>query len=177
MSQIPKEVFLRAKVGSEEAWRMIVESYTKSAYNIAYRMTYDPASAEDLTQDIFLTLYKNINSYDAEYPFEPWFYRMASNVCINFMRREKREFKIDKYHTEPATTESDSPESEMDSIFHNALNGLQPEYKMVITLKYLEHQSIEGIADYMRVPVGTVKTWLFRARSILKDKLSKYVEI
>jgi len=147
----------------------------KWTYNLSYRMTYNATDAEDLTQEIFLRLFQNLGRYDAAYPFHPWFRKLATNCAINWKERAANRAgrPLESAH-EPSV--SDSPPTDSSHRLRKAVQELPIEYQTCLTLKYLEDLGVSEIAESMGVPAGTVKTWLFRARDLLKDKLKPYVE-
>ena len=172
--EVPQEVLLRARGGDRPAFREVMDRLAKPTYNIAWRMTYNAADAEDLTQEIFLRLFQNLRMYDAAQPFVPWFRRLATNLCLNWKQRVANRPMNKLNDLDPGAA---GPEPEdRDVRLQRAIQELPPEYQMCVTLKYLEDLGIEEIAGSLKVPTGTVKTWLFRAREMLKDKLKPHLE-
>ncbi|MBI2933051.1 MAG: RNA polymerase sigma factor [Planctomycetes bacterium] len=168
---IAQDTLLRARLGDREAFRAVVEALAKTAFNIAYRMVYNATDAEDLTQEIFLRLHRNLGQYDPAYPFLPWFRTLAVHVCINWRKRQPRSAPLDDARM-PAP---DVPVHDPSSVLQREIENLPTEYKMVLTLLYYEGLSVAEIAAAMEAPPGTVKTWLFRAREQLKEKLKPHV--
>lgn len=173
--EIPGDVLAQARLGDRGAFRALVEALLRTTYNIAYRMTYNAADAEDLTQEIFLRLYQNLRKYDAAYPFPPWFRRMATNCAINWKQKIANRAGSPLDPALAPGVEAASPADPSDRL-RLAVSELPPEYQTCLTLRYLENLGVSEIAETMSVPVGTVKTWLFRAREMLKDKLKPFVE-
>lgn len=167
---IPRDTLLRARLGDRDAFRLVLEATQRLAYNIAYRITWNAGDAEDATQEIYLRLFRNFPQYDPEQPFLPWFRRLATNCALNW--REKRRPTVEL--PELATRDA-APEDRSDRL-RQAIKELPPEYQACVTLKYLEDLGVAEIAASLDVPVGTVKTWLFRARDMLTQKLKPYVE-
>lgn len=172
--EVAQEVLLRARAGDRAAFRQVMEALAKTAFNIAWRMTYNATDAEDLAQEIFMRLFQNLKQYDPQYPFTPWFRRLASNCCINWKQKVANRTMAPLADIEPGVA-GDEP-ADPDVRLRNAINELPPEYQMCVTLKYLESLGVNEIAETMKVPVGTVKTWLFRARDLLKEKLKPHLE-
>lgn len=171
--EIPKDVLQRARSGDRAAFRALVDSLLRTTFNLAYRMTWNGADAEDLTQEIFLRLFQNLERYDPALPFLPWFRRLATNCAINWKQR------IANRHGTPLDPEF-APGVEdaapADDRLRDAIRELPTEYQACVTLHYLEGLAVTEIGETLGVPAGTVKTWLFRAREALKDKLKPYVE-
>ncbi|MHC4606884.1 MAG: RNA polymerase sigma factor [Planctomycetota bacterium] len=171
--EVPREALLSARRGDRAAFRTVAEVLARYTYNVAYRMTYGAADAEDLTQDIFLRLYQNLDKYDATLPFGPWYRALATRTALNW-RRSRRSRPVPIENVEVAV----HPEATGDLPEHlrNAVRDLPEDYRMVVTLRYLEDLGVDEIARAMGKPSGTIKTWLFRARDMLKDKLKMWVE-
>jgi|ERR1043166_9733459 RNA polymerase sigma-70 factor (ECF subfamily) len=168
--EIPKDILLRARSGDRDAFRVVLESTQKLAFNIAYRLTYNLSDAEDATQEVYLRLFRNFDRYDAEQPFLPWFRRLCTNCILNW--KEKRRPAVEL----PELSTRDRGPADPNTRLIQAIKELPPEYQSCVTLKYLEDLGVNEIAATLQVPTGTVKTWLFRAREILVQKLKPYVE-
>lgn len=169
--EIPRDTLLRARLGDREAFRSVLEASQRLAYNIAYRILWNAGDAEDATQEIYLRLFRNFAQYDPAQPFLPWFRRLATNCSLNW--KEKRRPTVELTETADRTSTSPPDRSER---LHAAIRELPSEYQACVTLKYLEDLGVSEIAETLQVPVGTVKTWLFRARDMLVQKLKPHVE-
>jgi len=152
--ELPRDTLLRARSGDRDAFRQVLEAVQKLTYNIAFRLTWNASDAEDAAQEVFLRLFRNFTQYDPSLPFLPWFRRLATNCVLNW--KEKRR-----------------PTSELPEQI--AVHDAAPA-DACVTLKYLEDLGVGEIAQTLQVPVGTVKTWLFRARDLLMQKLKPHVE-
>ena len=168
--EIHKDTLLRARMGDREAFRSILESTQKLAFNIAYRLTWNSTDAEDATQEVYLRLFRNFQQYDPEQPFLPWFRRLCTNCILNWKEKRRPTVELSEIAVR------DSAPSDPSDRLRQAIKELPPEYQSCVTLKYLEDLGINEIAATLQVPTGTVKTWLFRAREILVQKLKPYVE-
>ena len=168
--EIHKDTLLRARLGDREAFRSILESTQKLAFNIAYRLTWNATDAEDATQEVYLRLFRNFQQYDAEQPFLPWFRRLCTNCILNWKEKRRPTVELSEVSVRDAAPADPSER------LRQAIKELPPEYQSCVTLKYLEDLGINEIAATLQVPTGTVKTWLFRAREILVQKLKPYVE-
>lgn len=170
---VPREELLKARLGDPAAFRVVVEALARYTFNLAYRMTYEAQDAEDLTQEIFLRLFQNLRKYDPELPFGPWFRTVATNTALNWRRaRRARPAPLESVEV-PVDPEDPA---EMPDHLRRAIQELPEEYRMVVTLRYLEDLGVEDIALAMGKPAGTIKTWLFRARDMLKEKVKNWVE-
>ena len=170
--EVEREELLKARLGDRAAFRSVVEALGRYTYNLAYRMTYKAADAEDLTQEIFLKLYQNLNKYNPEMPFGPWFRTVATNTALNWRRSKKAlPAPIDNVEV-PVRQETPN---ELPDRLRILLQDLPEEYRMVVTLRYLEDLGVEDIAQAMGKPTGTIKTWLFRARDMLRERMKDWV--
>jgi len=172
--EIAKDTVLRARLGDASAFRTIVEGLSRLTFNIAYRMVYNATDAEDLTQEVFLRLHRNLDKYDPSYPFMPWFRTLASHVCINWRKQQPKAASLDAMEVDPAGAQAEEPR-DPSALLKREIDKLPPEYKMVLSYLYFEGLSVADISAAMNVPTGTVKTWLFRAREHLKEKLKPHV--
>lgn len=169
---------LRARSGDRSAFRALVDSLSPLVFNLAWRITYRRDDAEDVTQEVFIRLFRHLGTYDPSLPFLPWFRTLATNACLSWRKREAsaRSASLDgPDRPEPAAPEAE-PAPEPSPALREAILQLPPEYRMVLAKLYFEGQSIEEISKQMRAPTGTIKTWLFRAREQLKDRLKGHAE-
>lgn len=160
----------RAAGGDQEAFRSLAQSLQDEVYNLAYRMVFNREDAEDLSQEVFITLFRNLHRYDAELPFAPWFRRVFTNVALNYRRRLRPSRMLPEDTVDPRGAAMGNDDAE---IVEAALKTLPNEYRLVVTFKYFQGLEVDEIAETMKVPEGTVKTWLFRAREALKEKLER----
>ncbi|MNN45219.1 ECF RNA polymerase sigma factor SigW [compost metagenome] len=142
--------------------------------------------AEDIVQETFLRVYKNWNRYDEKQKFSTWIYRIATNLCIDRLRKRKPSYYLDAemndqegmdgYSLIPGderTPESEYLLSETQQMIHHAIEGLPAKYKSVIILRYLQEMSLQEIGDILDMPVTTVKTRVHRGREFLRKKLEQ----
>lgn len=181
----------RSKRGDMEAFRMLIKRHEKGTYNLAYRMLKNVEDAKDAAQEIFLKVFTSLNSFRGESSFATWLYRIATNECINRLKRPKflsleelrREYENEEKLIEPPQLIDTSPlpdelaeRREIQQLAHKAMDELPDNYRLVITLRYLQGFSYNEMAKALDLPVGTIKTYLFRAKKILKAKLRRFVE-
>lgn len=168
----------------------IVQRYARHVYNIAYRMTGNEADARDLSQEAFLRVYRALRRVQPGTPLESWLYRIVSNLYIDLLRRrpkarvESLDAPIDTPRGEMAREFPDvaaNPEAvfervHIDGAIQQALGILSPDLRMVVVLSDIEGFAYEEIAAILRVPLGTVKSRLHRARQVLQQRLRPYIE-
>ena len=170
----------RVQSGDAAAFEPLLTAYEKGVYNLCLRMVKNPADAEDLAQESFLKAYRGLGAYRAESRFSLWLYRIASNLCLDYLRQQKRR------PTAPLTVEDedgDMRETEVadgrlqperlleqkltgDSL-RRGLDALPPEFRQVLLLRELQGLSYEEIGGILGLESGTVKSRIFRARKKL----------
>jgi RNA polymerase sigma-70 factor (ECF subfamily) len=184
--ELDKETLARAARGDGPAFRQVVEAYQSLVYNLAYRHVYNRTTAEDLAQECFARLYQNFGQYDLQRPFRPWLMRLAANVCLNWLRQERRYRPLPSPaggETDTGVGAGDVPDEspgpatlaedrEVRQVVREAVAALPPEYRTVIALRYFEGLDHVQIAQTLEIPVGTAKIRLFRAREMLKRRLA-----
>ena len=171
-------------------YEAIVQRYARHVYNIAYRMAGNEADARDLVQEAFLRVYRALRRVEPDAPLERWLYRIVSNLHIDLLRKRPRtrvesldapvETARGEVSREIADLES-SPEAildreQLDAAIQRALGTLPQELRLVVVLSDIEGLAYEEIATMLRIPLGTVKSRLHRARQALQQRLRPYVE-
>ena len=175
----------------QKAYTELMKHYKDSVYYMLLKMTNNMDDAEDLTIEAFGKAFRNLHQYVPEYAFSTWLFKIASNNCIDFIRKKKQELYTidtpsDEYSHEIAKkSASDSPDPEEELIkkqkvelMREIVEKLKPRYRTLIELRYFSELSYEEIAEQMQLPLGTIKAQLFRARdllyNILKDSHEKF---
>jgi len=163
----------RAIKGDRTAFSELVLRHERVVFNLALRFMRDEARAEDMAQEAFLKAYRMIPKFRGDCKFSSWMYRVTSSVCLTELKRSKRrgEVPFEPVHhgsTTPRTDHLDMPE-----LIRDCVTQLPDNYAAVVTLYYLDEISYEDIAEILDVPMGTLKTWLFRARNQLRAIVEK----
>lgn len=186
-----KYVFLCQK-GDVDAFEVLVERHQKKMLNIAYRMMGDYDEACDVTQEAFVSAYKSIKKFKAEAKFSTWLYRIVVNYSKNRLKQlnvlaKHEKISIDDTEAnrtdttwEQAFTSNSNPGTHMERREREAhvqkcISSLDEEYKEVLVLRDIQGFSYEEIRDILKIPDGTVKSRLSRARNALKDCLTKVI--
>jgi RNA polymerase sigma-70 factor (ECF subfamily) len=171
-------------------YEAIVHRYARHVYNIAYRMTGNDADARDLSQEAFLRVYRALRRVEPDAPLENWLYRIVSNLYIDLLRKRPRA-RVESLDAPVETPRGElvrelpdagsNPEAilertQFDGAIQRALSLLSEELRMVVVLSDVEGFAYEEIATILRVPLGTVKSRLHRARQILQQRLRPYLE-
>lgn len=175
-----------AREGDRRAFGELVDLYKDKMYHLGYRMLGSSHEAEDITQETFLRVYTNLNRYDENQKFSTWIYRIATNLCIDRLRKRKAVYSLDAempegegsdwYSLLPSndpTPESEVLLTETQEHIRSAIETLPEKYKSVVILRYLQDMSLQEIGDVLDMPVTTVKTRVHRGREFLRKKLDK----
>ncbi|HZW50163.1 MAG TPA: sigma-70 family RNA polymerase sigma factor [Bacillota bacterium] len=186
-----EQLVTTAQTGDVEAFEQLVHLYEKRVYQLAYRMAANPDDALEMTQEIFLKLYRSLDTFRGESTFNTWLYRLATNACLDFLRKRQRVEKASAFslnqldmfekETEPkdaAPLPQDLLErSDLQSLVQEALKLLSPEHKLILILCDIENKSYDEIAVLLQCQLGTVKSRIFRARSALKQIVISRAEL
>jgi RNA polymerase sigma-70 factor, ECF subfamily len=173
--------------GDQDAFAEIVEIYSNSIYQLGYRMLGNRHEAEDIAQEAFIRAYVNIKSFNQDLKFSTWLFRIATNLCIDRIRKKKPDYYLDAEvsGTDGLTmysqlaSNSPLPEQELESLelqdsVQKEILKLPEKYRSVIVLKYIEELSLNEISEILDLPLGTVKTRIHRGREALRQQL-RYV--
>lgn len=184
MDNIETRLVKLALKGDQRAFAEIVELYKDKIFHLGYRMLSNRHEAEDVVQETFLRVYKNLDRYDQKQKFSTWIYRIGTNLCIDRLRKRKPTYSLDAelndqdgtdgYALLPGderTPESEYLLSETQQLIHQAIDSLPDKYKTVMVLRYLQELSLQEISEVMDMPVTTIKTRVHRGREFLRKKL------
>ena len=153
-----------ARGGDLDAFESLVRHYQRRVYGLAYRHLRDPDEAQDLAQEIFVRLYRNLGQYNSQRPFEPWFWRLAANVAATYRRRR------------PAASielpETTAAQARVDTLpLERALADLSEDLRLPVLLHYYLDLPLDTVATSMGLSLSAVKSRLHRARAILRRVL------
>ncbi|MEX0909167.1 MAG: sigma-70 family RNA polymerase sigma factor [Gemmatimonadaceae bacterium] len=182
------DVVLLAQQGRDAAFRELLRRYERPVFSLVFRMVRDRDTAEDLAQESFIKVLNNIDRYRPEFKFSSWLFKIANNVAIDHLRKRTVDtvsLEGSRYATTTAEAEStaipvaskdQSALEEMESrelggAIEQAVAALRPEYRACILLRHVEDRSYEEIAATLDLPLGTVKTYIHRARHELRKAL------
>jgi RNA polymerase sigma-70 factor, ECF subfamily len=184
MEALVKKRILQVLKGDQDAYGEIVELYKDKVYQISYRMLGNRHEAEDIAQEAFIRAFINIHSFNIDLKFSTWLFRIATNLCIDRIRKKKPDYYLDAevagtdglnmYSQIPSKT--DMPEKEVESLeleetIQREILKLPEKYRTVIVLKYIEELSLIEISKILNLPIGTVKTRIHRGREALRKQL------
>jgi RNA polymerase sigma factor (sigma-70 family) len=175
----------QAKLGSEKAFAKLMNRYRDSIYFALLKMVNNPSDAEDLTIEAFGKAFSNLDLYTPKFAFSTWLFRIATNNCVDFIRKKQvsptpLDHLQDSMENITMLIQSDFPDPEESMINHQKIaalkdivNQLKPRYKSLIELRYFKEYSYEEISSELKLPIGTVKAQLFRAKTLLYNILIK----
>ena len=178
-----RQLIRRAQKGDPAAFEKLVSENAQYVYNLALRILGNPQDAEDLAQEAFVRVWRNIKQFRAEARFRTWLYRIVTNLCYDRLPRLRRELSLLEPDDELEIPEERyRPEDELLTVelqtqVHAAIDKLPPAYKLLITLRHLQELSYAEIATVTGQPLGTVKTGIHRARNQLREVIRAYEEV
>jgi len=188
-SATDQEIVVLAREGREAAYRELIRRYERPVFSLVLRMVRNRQLAEDLAQETFIKALNAIASYRPEFKFSSWIFKIANNAAIDHLRR--RDLETLSLDGSPNATTADEIEAtvlqvgdrgatplaalearELGTAIEQAIGQLRPEYRSCILLRHVEGLAYEEIAQLLDLPLGTVKTYIHRARHELRDSLA-----
>lgn len=174
-----------AKRGSDKAFASLMNRYRDPIYYLLLKMVSNQSDAEDLTIEAFGKAFRSLDSYTPNYAFSTWLFKIATNNCIDFIRKKQVSPSLLDSHPDnlddiTSNIQSDTPDPEeilinQQMVIHlrEIVNQLKPLYKSLIVLRYFKEYSYEEISSELKIPIGTVKAQLYRAKLFLYNILNK----
>jgi RNA polymerase sigma-70 factor (ECF subfamily) len=191
MTELERSLVRRLRDRDERAFRELIQEHRDRVFNITYRMLGNRAEAEDVSQEVFITVFKTIDSFREESKFSTWLYRVTVNHCKNRIKYLARRHDRDRDELDETSQGANGaimgqpvrqaqPDRalqgvQMEKILQDAIEGLDEEQRIVVVLRDVEDLSIEEICEITGLPDGTVKSRLHRARLVLRKRLQKHV--
>jgi RNA polymerase sigma-70 factor (ECF subfamily) len=180
------KVIKRCKRGEEAAFAELLGRYRGAIYGLCFRMTRKPEDARDLAQEVFIKVFSLLDRYDETYAFSSWIFRIATNHCIDHLRRNRMRFLSIDGHTDKDGDEIEmqlpdkgpAPDrvlerSEAMVKLEEVVADLPPHYRSIILLRHDQDMSYEEIATVLDLPLGTVKARIHRARNLITKMLAE----
>ena len=183
-----QEIVVLARQGREAAYRELIGRYQRPVFSLIYRLVRDREKSEDLAQDTFIKVLNALDRYDPTYKFSSWIFKIAHNTSLDHLRKKEpqtlslegsphaetsseQEASVIQALSTEETPEDYAASRELGATLEVAIGKLRPEYRTAIIMCHVEGRPYEEIAETMGVPLGTVKTYIHRARNELKKEL------
>ncbi len=176
----------RCKRGEEAAFGELLARYRSAIFGLCYRMTHNPEEARDLAQEVFIKVFSLLDRYDESYAFSSWIFRIATNHCIDHLRRNRLRFlSLDGFTSPdgdaiemPVPDKAHGPDRVLElkqavDKLEEVVADLPPHYKAIILLRHDQELSYEEIATVLDLPLGTVKARIHRARAMVQQMLKQ----
>ncbi|HET6644117.1 MAG TPA: RNA polymerase sigma factor [Fimbriimonadales bacterium] len=175
-----RDLVEKAAKGCRRSFDELVDRHYQGVYAHAYRIMRNHDDAADATQTAFVKAYRSLKEFDVTRPLRPWLYRICGNVCIDMARSRHRSDEDLEKHAymleSPETPERNLEKSDLEKKIRKAISNLPERYRRIVLLRHYQQLDVEEIADMVGAPEGTIKSWLFRARALLKSELSPLIE-
>ncbi len=178
------QLIQEALAGSDLAYKKLMRKYHDAIFSFIYRMVRDREQVEDLTQEAFIKAFSSLSKFNEEYAFSTWLYKIATNNSIDYIRKRKLQlYSIDKpIDSKDSDIQFELPDDSYEAdqeiisdqravLLNQAIAKLPEKYRKVIHLRHVEERSYEEIAEKLKLPIGTVKAHIFRARELLYKQL------
>jgi RNA polymerase sigma-70 factor (ECF subfamily) len=176
------QIIQRCVSGDQAAWEAIVRMYRRKVFNIAYTFVGTHDAAEDLTQDVFLKLFKSLDTFDRRANFQTWLISVSRNLCIDHYRSVRKERQtinrdLDAADLKPVSPTA-SPYAQLEqrdrvAMVRKALERLAPTLRTAVVLRDIQELTYQEIAEQLRVPEGTVKSRINRGRAELARQVQQ----
>jgi len=170
------ELVVLAKGGSSEAFDGLVRRYSSRLLSFAKRFLRNAEEAADAVQVTWVKAHRSLEEFDTTRPFRPWLYRICSNVCQDIARCAQREECLDDFSYKiesPCHLEDSLEANEVKSAIFKAIRKLPRKYRKILALRHYGQMEVAEIAREVGAPEGTIKSWLFRARALLRKELAE----
>ncbi len=175
-------IIARCKKHDKAAFIELFKMYERYLYKLCYSYVQNEQDALDIAQEVYIKVFNNMSSFDAKMPFHPWFRTVAVNTCLNFKRAYRHDLvslnakdedgkALEEIVPAEKDVEDEVIDKELGQLIRENIEYLKPRHRMALVLRYYEGLSYEEIAIVLKEPLGTVKTDIYRARNILKEKL------
>jgi len=173
---------MRILAGDQYAFERLIKRYQKLVSHIVFRMVRNESDREDICQDVFIKVYKNLEGFRFDSKLSTWIGRIAYNGCLNYLQKKRvplydditdEERKFEENVADLPGPDQLAAESDISQKLKSMIAELPLKYRSIVTLYHLDELSYDEISGVMNMPAGTVKSYLFRARRLLKEKLEK----
>lgn len=180
IEQDDARLVIASKNGDQDAFSLLVQRYQRRVFNLVFRMLQNYEEASEITQEAFLAAWQGLPSFRGEARFSTWLYRIAYNCALKQLGLRKRDQEL--HLALQADLENDDDDQKTNNLerldnqalVQEQLSQLPPKYRIVLILRHLQDMTYEEMAEVLTMPIGTIKTHLFRARNLLKERLQAF---
>src|SRR2546421_9956270 len=171
-----------SKQGDQDAFAQLVQWHQRRVFNLVFRMLQNYEEASEITQETFLAAWQGLPSFRGDARFSTWLYRIAYNCCLKQLEQRKRDRTLQaamQAECMPELNIEEQANAELDAeacqaLVRKQLSTLPAKYRIVLILRHLQEMTYEEMAEILVLPIGTIKTHLFRARNLLKERLEDF---
>jgi RNA polymerase sigma-70 factor, ECF subfamily len=169
-----------SKKGDQDAFAQLVQRYQRCVFNLVYRMLQQYEEANEITQETFLAAWQGLPAFRGDARFPTWLYRIAYNCSLKQLEQRKRDLALQfalqaeqalKSANSEKRTDAELDAHDRQALIREQLSQLPAKYRIVLILRHLQDKTYEEISEILTMPIGTIKTHLFRARNLLKERL------
>ncbi len=177
------ELVAASKGGNQDAFALLVQRHQHRVFNLVYRMLQEYDEANEVTQETFLAAWQGLPAFRGDARFSTWLYRIAYNCCLKQLESRKRDRVLQTAMQAEQRLENADSETRVDTelvahdrqeLVREQLSTLPTKYRLVLVLRHLQEKTYEEMAEILAMPIGTIKTHLFRARNLLKERLQVF---
>lgn len=174
--------------GNSAVFKILIERYQKLVSHMVFRMVANRSDREDICQEVFIKVYQNLAGFHFESKLSTWIAQIAYNACINHLEKKRllllddpakggEENALEQYPSDAATPDHYAERQDIATRLRSEIDKLPVHFRAIVTMYHLDEMSYEEIAEATGMPLGTVKSYLFRGRKLLKDRLSEKYQL
>lgn len=177
-----RELIPKILAGNLRAFDVLVKQYERLVFHISFKLVNQKDVAQDISQEVFIKIFRNLKSFAYQSKLSTWIARIAYLTTLNYIKKQKRDSfepypeDMEHFHFTTSDPESELIGKDVNRYVNYLMSQLPQQYRLVLTLFHLEEFNYQEIADITGLPAGTVKSYLFRGRKLLKDKLEEYLK-
>lgn len=173
------ELVSASRAGNQDAFAILVQRHQRRVFNLVYRMLQNYDEANEVTQDAFLAAWQGLSSFRGDARFSTWLHRIAYNCALKQIEQRKKDAALQVAIQEEAVDSDERIGAELEAhdrqaVVREHISTLPAKYRIVLVLRHLQEMTYEEMAEILTMPIGTIKTHLFRARNLLKERLETF---
>ncbi len=181
--QEEEKLVVASKHGDQDAFAQLVQQHQRRVFNLVFRMLGQYEEANEVSQETFLAAWQGLPSFRGDARFSTWLYRIAYNCALKQLEQRKRDRAIQAgvqaERMMASASQQECVDAQLESharqaLIHEQLSNLPAKYRIVLVLRHLQDMTYEEMAEILTMPIGTIKTHLFRARNLLKERLEMF---